>query len=84
MVSSEEETLNRMKYEAFTKFVKDEEISGEKGTKAKELIDKMEQYKMMRKYKIHENSAFIKEIEHYEQKIKECREKLDELLGYNR
>lgn len=55
-----------------------------KGTKAKELIDKMEQYKMMRKYKIHENSAFIKEIEHYEQKIKECHEKLDELLGYNR
>ena len=52
MVISEEETLNRMKYEAFTKFVKDEEISGEKGTKAKELIDKMEQYKMMRKYKI--------------------------------
>ena len=31
-----------------------------------------------------ENSAFIKEIEHYEQKIKECHEKLDELLGYNR
>ena len=26
MVVSEEETLNRMKYEAFTKFVKDEEI----------------------------------------------------------
>ena len=43
MVVSEEETLNRMKYEAFTKFVKDEEISGEKGTKANELIDKMEQ-----------------------------------------
>lgn len=81
MEFSAEEAVNRVKYSALVDTIKDEEVTGKKGTQAKELIDKIEQYRIMRAYKVHEISGTLKEIIHYEQNMKECDEELNKLLG---